>query len=233
MPQTPKTPAERAAERQAKQAAEAATKAADAAKKAAEAAAKSAATAAAAVAAAPCPVPTPEEIEKKRIDEAYDKIAQNGHAVQRHGEAITQKQLEDRAVKGFDPVTGTTDDAYNKNADGTPKEHGYGAHATKWNSKAALVKADEAVRKSDDFKKAVADAESIRSAEVVVKTVKLEDALGKDYKKHVSGVTREGSKRNPTGSKPTDFTDGTIRAIYRKDAAGNWNVETMMADPKA
>jgi hypothetical protein len=213
----PKTPAERAAERKAKEAA--------------EAAAKAAAAAAAAVAAAPCPAPTPEEIEKKRIDDAYDELAKNGHAVQRHGEAITQQQLEDRAVKGFDPVTGSTDDGYHKNADGTPKKHLSGRDATKFASKEAMVKAAEAVKKNPDYKKELEAAEKAGSSRFSVETTKLEDALGKDYKKQVAGVTRLGSKNHPTGSQPTDFTDGSVTAVFEKDAKGNWNTLTMYPNP--
>lgn len=203
-----------------------------AAKQAAQAAAQNAAGAAAAAAAAPCPQKTAEQVEKERVDAAYDKMAQNGHAVQRHGEAITQQQLTDRAVRGFDPVTGTTDDAYNKKADGTPKEHLAGRHATKFSSKAAMVKAEETIRASQAFKDKLDEANRLGATTLAVTDTKLQDALGADYKSKVTGVTRLGSKNNPTGSQATDFTDGTIRAVYRKDASGNWNVHTMFPEPK-
>jgi len=212
-----KTPAERAAERKAKEAA--------------KAAADKAAAAASAVATAPCPQPTPEELEKKRVEEAYDDLAKNGHAVQRHGEAVTPQQLEDRAVKGFDPVTGTTDDAYNKKADGSPAEHRTGRHATKFASKEAMVKAAEAVKKNPDHKKELEAAEKAGDTRFSVETTKLEDALGKDYKKQVAGVSRIGSQKNPTGSQATDFTDGTVTAVFEKDAKGNWNTLTMYPNP--
>jgi hypothetical protein len=211
------TPAERAAKKKAKDEA--------------KAAADKAAAAATAVAAAPCPQPTPEELEKKRVDEAYDELAKNGHAVQRHGEAITPKQLEDRAVKGFDPVTGSTDDAYNKKADGSPAEHRAGRHATKFASKEAMVKAAEAVKKNPEYKTELEAAEKAGETRFSVETTKLEDALGKDYKKQVSGVSRIGSVKNPTGSQPTDFTGGTVTAVYEKDAKGNWNTLTMYPNP--
>jgi hypothetical protein len=35
-----------------------------------------------------------------------------------------------------------------------------------------------------------------------------------DSKDNVSGVTREGTKNNPTGSHPTNFTDGTMKGVY-------------------
>ncbi len=191
-----------------------------------------AAAAAQAKAVAPCPQPTPEEIEAARVEAEYNKISQNGHAVQRHGEAITQQQLTDRAVKGHDPVTGTTDDAYNKYPNGTPRPHMASKDATKFTSKAAMVKAEEAVRSSQNYKDELKKAKDDGKTMFAVKGTKLEDALGADYKSKVAGVTRQGSKNNPTGSAPTDFTDGTIRAVYKKDASGNWNLHTMFPEPK-
>ncbi len=203
-----------------------------AAKAAAQAAAAAGQQAAQAQAVAPCPQPTPAQIEAARVTQEYDKIAQNGHAVQRHGEEITQQQLTDRAVKGHDPVTGTTDDAYNKYPNGTPRPHMASKDATKFASKAAMVKAQEAVRSSQNYKDELKKAKDEGKTMFAVKGTKLEDALGPDYKSKVSGVTRLGSKNNPTGSAPTDFTDGTIRAVYKKDASGNWNLHTMFPEPK-
>lgn len=205
---------------------------AKAAQAAQEAAAK-AAQAAKAKAVAPCPADESAKKEAERAAKKYNEIASNGHAVQRHGEAISEQQLKDRAVKGFDPATGTTDDAYNKFPNGSPKKHKYGRHATKFNNKEALVKADEKIRNSEAFKKKVKEANAANANVIAVTDTKLEDVFGKDYKKEISGKTREGSKNNPTGNTTdTDFTDGTIRAVYKKDAAGNWNIETMFPEPK-
>jgi len=192
-----------------------------------------AAAAAKSKAASPCPIAAAAQAEKERVEKAYDKIAQNGHAVQRHGEAITPQQLTDRAVKGFDPVTGTKNDAYNKFPDGTPREHQAGRHATKFNDKAAMVKADETIKASQKYKDALQKAEKDGQTRFAVEDTKLSDAFGADYKSKVSGVSRLGSKNNPTGSQPTDFTDGSVKAVYQKDPAGNWNVHTMYPEPKA
>lgn len=70
--------------------------------------------------------------EAERIAKRYDEIAKNGHPVQRHGEHITEQQFDDRAMYGIDPITGTTDDAFNKFPDGTPKPHNAGKNATKF-----------------------------------------------------------------------------------------------------
>ena len=204
------------------------------AKAAAAAAAAAAQQATQANAVAPCAQPSAAELEAQRVAERYNEISQKGHAVQRHGEAITQQKLADRALGGIDPASGTTDDAYAKDRRGRPRPHRFAQHATKWNSKAAMVKADEAIRNSQAFKDAVANADRLRDDTVVVNTIKLQDALGADYKDQVSGVTRVGPPPPPrrVNSNPTDLTDGTIRAVYKKDAAGKWNVETMFPDPK-
>lgn len=218
---------------QAVQAAQAAQQAAQqVTQQAAQQAAQAGQQAAQALAVVPCPVPTAEEIEAERVTKKYEEYAKNGHVVQRHGEEITQQQLIDRAVRGIDPASGTTGDAYNKFDDGTPKEHNYGRNATKFATKAAMVKADEAIRNGAAFKQKVIDAEAAGANVVAVTDTKLQDVFGADYKTKVAGVTREGSKKNPTGNTtPADFTDGTIRAIYKKDGAGNWNIETMFPDP--
>ena len=168
--------------------------------------------------------------EVERVEKEYDKIAQSGHAVQRHGEHITPQQLVDRAVKGFDPVTGTTDDAYLKNRDGTPAKHRAGKTASKFNSKWALVTAEEAIRKSDNFNKGLKEANKSGDTALTIKHIRLEDIFGKDYKKFVSGVTRDGTK--PLGYRETDFTDGSIRAVYKKDMNGHWNLQTIFPEPK-
>ena len=203
------------------------------AKETAKAAAAKGAAEAKAVVVVPCPKEAAAKAEAERIAKKYDEIKLNGHSAQRHGEEITVQQLKDRAVKGFDPVTGTINDGYNKKADGTPKEHNYGKDATKFNSKTALVKADETIRQTESFKKALKSATDTNDDVMAVDDTKLEDIFGKDYKTQVTGKTREGSKKHPTGNTTdTDFTDGTVKAVYKKDAGGNWNIETMYPETK-
>ena len=43
----------------------------------------------------------------------------------------------------------------------------------------------------------------------------LDEVFGDDYQTQVSGVSRVGSSKNPTGSTNTDFTKGgTVKGIY-------------------
>lgn len=62
--------------------------------------------------------------------------------------------------------------------------------------------------------------------------IPLKDAFENDYQDYVRGVTRLGSKNNPTGHVPTDFTDGTLKAIYTLDQNGNVKLHTLYPNPK-
>jgi hypothetical protein len=206
----------------------------ESAKERAETAAANGAKAAEAKAVTPCPIAeAAKKAEAERIEKKYDEISQNGHAVQRHGAAITPEQLEARSVRGVDPASGTTNDAYNRNPDGSAKKHNYGRHATKFNDKDALVKADEKIRTTESYKKELERAAKENDDFIKVDDTKLEDIYGKDYKTQVTGKSRIGSKNKPTGSEDTNFTDGTVRAVYKKDDKGNWNLETMFPEPKS
>lgn len=170
--------------------------------------------------------------KQKEIDDKYSEVARDGHAVQRHGEGITERQLDDRAMYGKDPITGTTNDAFKKDVNGNPLPHKSGKDATKFDSKEALVKAADYVKNSQEYKDALEAAEKAGDDFFVVKNSKLEDVFGANYKDQVFGKTRVGSKNNPTGTVETDFSDGTIKAVYIKDSNGKWNLETMYPEPK-
>jgi hypothetical protein len=48
----------------------------------------------------------------------------------------------------------------------------------------------------------------------------------------VFGKTRIGTKNNPIGTNYTDFTDGNVKAVYKKDTSGSWYLHSMYAEPK-
>ena len=173
-----------------------------------------------------------EQRRQERIRRRMQRLEAEGHGPARHGSQITEQQLVDRATLGHDPVTGTTDDAYNKFPDGTPKPHKYGRHATKVTTDEAYVKAEARIKNSQQFKDetAAADAEGRTRTEAI--EMSLEDIYGSDYKKKVYGKTRLGSANNPTGTTDTEFTDGKMRTYYEKDASGNWRLITMYPNPQ-
>jgi hypothetical protein len=101
-----------------------------------------------------------EKLAKEAIEKQYDEIAKEGHTIQRHGTEVTERQLDARAIEGKDPITGTTNDAFNKFPDGTPKPHLTSKNATKFTSKESLVKAEKYVKNTQEYKNALANAQS-------------------------------------------------------------------------
>ncbi|MEW8026978.1 MAG: hypothetical protein AB2806_04480 [Candidatus Thiodiazotropha sp.] len=119
-------------------------------------------------------------------------------------------------------------DAYRKNADGTPALHLVGRNATRFKSNEAFVDAESYIRNSSQFDDALASATN-RRFQV---DIPAEKVLGSKYLEQIEGVTRLGSKKNPTGWQPTDLTDSVIRARYRIDVNGQINLTTMFPEPR-
>ena len=162
----------------------------------------------------------PERPEAERIERRYNEITRFGHAVQRHGAEITWQQLHDRAVLGYDPMTGSRVDGVHGG------DHPPTRHATRFETRAAFIKAEEAIRASQEFRDAIAVA--VRNGEdaALVKTLTLERVFGPGYLSHVSGVSRLGSFNNPQGWNPTDLSDGVIISLFKLDG-GEWKLYTM------
>ena len=172
--------------------------------------------------------------EQSASQQQIDKLDQEGHAPVRHGgpNRVSNSQLEDRAVKGIDPASGTQYDAFNKNKDGSPALHKVGKNATAFNSDEALLEADNYARNSEQFKQKINSSKIAGDLFVDPVEIPLSEVFGSDYLSQVRGRTRLGSKKNPTGHIQTDFTDGTIKAIYRLDQHGNVKLHTLYPNPK-
>ncbi|GAA3629228.1 hypothetical protein GCM10022223_53470 [Kineosporia mesophila] len=160
------------------------------------------------------------------------ELRRQGHAPQRHGAQITDQQLTDRALWGKDPITGTTTDG------ATGGIHNYNRNATKFTTDTALVDADTYLRSSEEFKTQERNAAVTLDPRVQV-NVPLQQVFGANYHHHIHGIQRTGSKNKPTGDPPgsqqpitIDFTDGTLFALYRKNAAGEYQLITMFPRPK-
>ena len=164
----------------------------------------------------------PRVPSKSPIKKELDELAAQGHGPQRHEGQVTDKQLDERARLKYDPETGTRTDKY------TGTNHKCGDHATKINSEESYIAAQEHMRNSSDFKKQAAQGVSDIKVEAP-----LENIYGTDYKSHVSGRSRTAPWPDTTSpTQPTDFTDGKMAAIYRRDAAGNYNLVTMYPNPQ-
>jgi hypothetical protein len=169
---------------------------------------------------------------RTRITRRMQRLEAEGHGPARHGSRLTEQQLIDRATLGHDPVTGTTDDAYNRFPNGTPKPHKYGRNATKVNTDEAYVQAEARIKNSQQFKDETAAADAAGKSRTEAIEMSLEDIYGSNYTNKVYGKTRQGSANNPTGTTDTDFTNGKMRAYYEKDASGNWRLITMYPNPQ-
>lgn len=112
---------------------------------------------------------------------------------------MTDTQLENRAVRGIDPASGTQYDAFNKNMDGSPSLHKVGKNATAFTSDEALLKADEFARNSAQFEQNIVTAGMNGDMFVAPVEIPLVEVFGEDYKSHVRGVTRLGSKKIQQG----------------------------------
>jgi hypothetical protein len=99
---------------------------------------------------------------------------------------------------------------------------------TRFKSNEAFVNAEAYIRNSTDFDSALATATNGRFQV----DIPSEQVLGANYLDHLEGVTRLGSKNNPTGGQPTDFTGAAIRARYRIDTSGQIKLTTMYPEPR-
>jgi hypothetical protein len=128
-------------------------------------------------------------------------------------------------------MTGTTTDGE------TGGTHKYGKNATRINSDEAYVEG-EAMRNSPEFEANRQKAETDGEKRFDV-SKPLEDIYGPDYQDNVSGVTRGGSAKHPTGNPPgtapptqTNFEDGTMTGVYKQNPDGTWRTHTMFPEPK-
>ncbi|MEM9627699.1 MAG: hypothetical protein AAGA21_15795 [Pseudomonadota bacterium] len=142
------------------------------------------------------------------VAQRYDDLKSQGHGPQRHGPNVTTQQLEDRVLKGHDPMTGGTTDGV------TGGTHRQERTATRIKSAEDFVAAEGKVRGSQEYRDAK-DA-ALESDDPTFKVrIPLDQALGEGYADKVEGRTRIGSKGNPEGTKPTDLENGDMIAAYR------------------
>jgi hypothetical protein len=182
--------------------------------------------------AAKAPEPDPG-LTPEQIDTRMTELAGGGHGPQRHGPGVTDAQLKDRVEQGFDPMTGSKVDGVNPT-----QTHLSGKHATRVNTAEDYVKAEKTSRADPDFARQEAANAASGGDRIVVETP-LEKIYGSGYEAHVSGRTRNGSNKYPTGNPPgslpstvTNFEDGHMTAVYKKKADGTYELLTMYPGPK-
>jgi hypothetical protein len=166
-------------------------------------------------------------LSKNEIKTTTESLKEKGHSHDRHGPEVTEGQLSDRAMHGIDPITQTREDGERSRND-----HNYSRHATQFTSERAMTQAVKSVENSAEYTDELNKAEKEGKDRFTVKNVSLESALGPNYQEHVRGRTRTGSAANPSGSRPTNLTDGNFIAQYKRDpATGKFYLNTIFANP--
>ncbi|GGX60893.1 hypothetical protein GCM10007385_32700 [Tateyamaria omphalii] len=140
----------------------------------------------------------------------FAELEAQGHGPQRHEGAVTRQMLEDRVMRGFDPMTGSRTDGV------TGGTHPLSGRATRITSEADFVVAEAFIRRSSEYRSSRDAAFSLvgRGRPRFEVVLPIEDIFGPDYVSAVEGVRRLGSFNNPQGIVPIDFNGGQVKAVY-------------------
>lgn len=152
------------------------------------------------------------------IASRFAKLEAEGHGPQRHEGAVTRQMLEDRVLRHFDPMTGTTTDGV------TGGPHKGGRTATRITNEAAFVGAESFIRRSSEYQVLHDEALSRFGQQpqtTFTVSLPIEDVLGPDFRNAVEGVRRLGSNKNPKGAESVDFDGGSVTAVYALQPMGN------------
>lgn len=168
----------------------------------------------------------PGDLPAELVNFRYDWLDAAGHAGLRHNAVVaTDAKQKDRCMNGHDPITGSTIDWEH----GMP--HAYGKKATAFVSEAALVFAEAKLFTSPAAK---AERELAEKAGKLTMRIKVpaRDIFGADFRDHLTGFQREGSKKNPTGVTKIDFPEDTyVRAFYsRRSDQDQWQPYTLFPE---
>ncbi|MBK4214642.1 hypothetical protein JJJ17_01740 [Paracoccus caeni] len=169
-------------------------------------------------------LPARRQTTEMLIARRFAELETQGHGPQRHEGAVTKQMLEDRVLRGIDPMTGTTMDG-----EKIGRTHSAPRAATRFKTEEAFVVAETHIRRSSiyrDLRDESIHSISVRRGSFEVE-VSLEDALGLNYANKVEGVRRVGSRRNPFGTEEIDFKDGIAVAIFKFSSNGEPQLITM------
>lgn len=132
--------------------------------------------------------------------------------------------LEDRVLRGIDPMTGTRVDGETGGRHRAPRA------ASRFTTPEAYVAAEAFVRSSPDYR-AARDAalfdSDYRDGYFEV-ALPIEDALGRNMLGAVEGVVRVGPRNGPEPIATMDFEGGLVIARFRIAANGEPRLITML-----
>ncbi|MCK8482975.1 hypothetical protein MUY21_02910 [Aliiroseovarius sp. S2029] len=140
----------------------------------------------------------------------FAELEAQGHGPHRHEGAVTRQMLEDRVLRGLNPMTGNRTDGV------TGGIHPLSRRATRITSEADFVAADAFIRRSSEYRSSRDAVFSLfgRGRPRFEVVLPIEDVLGPDYTSAVEGLKRLGSFNNPQGIVPIDFNGGQVKAVY-------------------
>lgn len=128
-------------------------------------------------------------------------------------------------LRGVDPSTGESPVYTKGKLKGQPKPPPN--RSSSFRSNEAYAQAEQSARAQQDF----IDGKAQGKAEIVIEDLSLRDALGNDYLSHVEGRTTVGAA--PGATRSTDFTNGTVTAVYRRNIkTGDYDLVTMYPEGK-
>lgn len=153
----------------------------------------------------------------------FVELEAQGHGPQRHEGAVTRQMLEDRVMRGFDPMTGSRRDGV------TGRRHNRPTIASRITSEASFVGADSIIRRSPEYhaaREAALFDPNFREGHFAV-VLPIEDVLGRDYLSQVEGVRRVKGSSLPA---QVDFQGGAVRAVYRINPDGEPDLITLFPE---
>ncbi len=145
-------------------------------------------------------------------------LAAQGHGPQRHEGQVTgaQHDARERVLRGVDPETGQVEVFTRGPERGQPK---ITKKSSSFRSNEAYAQAEHAARNSPEFEAQVLAGEKT----IYVERLRLDEAIGSDYLRHVEGRTTVDVTKSGT-TRAAEFRDGTVFVKYQ------WNAGTRRYD---
>ena len=158
------------------------------------------------------------------VSQRFADLSTQGHGPQRHEGAVTRQMLEDRVLRGIDPMTGTRVDGETGGRHRAPRA------ASRFTTPEAFVAAETYVRSTPEYRAAreaaLFDPVYQRGSFEIV--VPINDALGRDMLSAVEGVTRIGPRSAAEPLAAMSFDGGLVIARFRIAADGEPRLITML-----
>jgi hypothetical protein len=158
----------------------------------------------------------------------YLDLEKQGHGPQRHDGEVTTEALRERLENGIEPMTGKRKDGVRIGKNHRPPKR----EAIRFKTPQDLIAAEKAIRGSNDFQNKLNAARANGDKLFTVDKFPLDQALGPNYLSKVEGIGWIDPENKLLGTRPTNFTSGSVIAIFKIGANGEIKLHTMYANPK-